>query len=109
MCYYIVENYGSLLYKDRQNYRPSAAFLLSDDDEKDVEAVVSEAGSRLRLSGRMALRVFLHPEATVLEAVEAIKEDIMRTVKARLEIHTDSLVGENGEAKWQEQANVSSI
>jgi len=77
-----------------------------DDDEKDVEAVVSEAGSRLRLSGRMALRVFLHPEATVLEAVEAIKEDIMRTVKARLEIHTDSLVGENGEAKWQEQANV---
>ena len=43
------------------------------------------------------------------EAVEAIKEDIMRTVKARLEIHTDSLVGENGEAKWQEQANVSSI
>ena len=70
---------------------------------------MSEAGSRLRLSGRMALRVFLHPEATVLEAVEAIKEDIMRTVKARLEIHTDSLVGENGEAKWQEQANVSSI
>ena len=78
-----------------------------DEDDKEEDVDVMEAGSRLRLSGRTALRVFLHPEATVQEAVWALKEDAMRTITARLDIHADTLVGEGGEAKWQEQTNVS--
>ena len=80
---------------------------VDEDNEEEDDVELMEAGSRLRLSGRTALRVFLHPEATVQEAVWALKEDAMRTITARLDIHADTLVGEGGEAKWQEQTNVS--
>ena len=43
-------------------------FFVSTDD---VEIV--DVSSRMRLSGRMAIRAFLHPRATVAEAKEAVK------------------------------------
>ena len=46
-------------------------WLFSDDVE------VIDVSSRMRLSGRMAIRAFLHPRATVGEAVEAVKEDLV--------------------------------
>jgi len=49
----------------------------------------------------------LHPEATVLEAIEAIKEDLMKTISARLDIHCDSLVGDD--TKGTDQPNVPVI
>ena len=36
-----------------------------------------DVSSRMRLSGRMAIRAFLHPRATVGEAIEAVKEDLV--------------------------------
>jgi len=85
----------------------NAEILIDDeaDDCQDLE--VQDSGSRLILSGKMTLRVYLHPEATVLEAVEAIKEDLMRTISARLDIHCDSLVGDD--TKGTDQPNVPVI
>ncbi len=48
----------------------------------------------MRLSGRMAVRAYLHPRATVGEAIEAVKEDLLRSLNARCDMHCDSLVGE---------------
>ena len=48
----------------------------------------------MRLSGRMAIRAYLHPRATVGEAIEAVKEDLLRSLNARCDMHCDSLVGE---------------
>ena len=45
----------------------------------------------------------------MLEAVKALKEDVMRSVSARLDIHADTLVGEDGVPKWNEQTNVSVV
>lgn len=58
----------------------------------DVEVV--EVSSRMRLSGRMAIRAYLHPRATVGEATQAVKEDLLRSLNARCDMHCDSLVGE---------------
>ena len=84
------------------------AEVLIDDEGIDCDDIeVNESGSRLRLSGKMTVRVYMHPEATVLEAIEAVKEDILRTISARLDIHCDSLVGD--ETKGTEQPNVSDL
>ena len=48
----------------------------------------------MRLSGRMAVLTFLHPRATVSEAVEAVKADLLKSLNARSDMHCDSLVGE---------------
>ena len=53
-----------------------------------------EVASRMRLSGRMAVLTFLHPRATVSEAVEAVKADLLKSLNARSDMHCDSLVGE---------------
>ncbi len=50
----------------------NSSFFSSPDE---VEVV--DVSSRMRLSGRMAIRAFLHPRATVREAVEAVKEDLV--------------------------------
>lgn len=48
----------------------------------------------MRLSGRMALRAYLHPKATVREAIDSIKDDFMKSLRARCDMHCDSLVAE---------------
>ena len=42
----------------------------------------------------MAVLTFLHPRATVSEAVEAVKADLLKSLSARSDMHCDSLVGE---------------
>jgi hypothetical protein len=43
----------------------------------------------------MAIRAYLHPKATVGEAIEALKFDLMKSLRARCDMHCDSLVAED--------------
>ena len=56
--------------------------------------ITVDSGSRLRFCGKMCIRVYMRPRATIKEASNAVKEDILRSLRARLEMHCDSLVGE---------------
>ena len=47
----------------------------------------------------------LYRYATVEQAVKALKIDILRTFKARLEMHCDSLVGDEIQAQWSKINN----
>lgn len=59
----------------------NAEFLLSDDvDSADLDCEVSDIIARMRLSGKMYVCAYLHSRATVREAVEAIKVDLMRSI-----------------------------
>jgi len=71
----------------------TADILLSDCPSLNEE-ITEEAESRLKLGGRMCVRVYMRPKATIKETSNAIKEDILRSLRARLEMHCDSLVGE---------------
>lgn len=48
----------------------------------------------LQLLGVLGSQVFLHQKATIFEAINAVKQDIVRSLSARLEMHWDSLVEE---------------
>ena len=68
------------------------------------DCVVADVMSRMQITGRMCARAFVHQNATVEQAVNALKIDIMRTFRARLELHCDSLVGE--EMKGPEEEDI---
>ena len=50
--------------------------------------------AELHLLGVLASQVFLSQNTTVAEAIRAIKQDIVRSLTARFEMHWDSLVEE---------------
>jgi len=58
------------------------------------DCIVSDVNSRMHITGRMCARAFVHRYATVEQAINALKTDIMRTFRARLEMHCDSLAGD---------------
>nr|CAG4637996.1 EOG090X0BI6 [Chydorus sphaericus] len=53
-----------------------------------------ECSSDLRFGGQMCIKAYLHGKATVREACQVIKEDILRSLWARCDMHCDSLIGE---------------
>jgi len=71
-----------------------ATYLTAEEDHQAPNEVTVDSGSRLRFCGKMCVRVYMRPNATIKEATNAIKEDILRSLSARLEMHCDSLVGE---------------
>ncbi len=71
--------------------------LLQDDIDLlggKEDCSVTTIHSRMRFAGKMFLCAFLHPDATVGEAAAAIRQDLIRSLRGRLQMHCDSLVGE---------------
>ncbi|XP_067000266.2 protein odr-4 homolog [Anabrus simplex] len=62
--------------------------------DKETEMLVQECCGEMKFQGILASRVFLHQKASVQEAVQALKEDIVRSLASRLEMHWDSLIEE---------------
>ncbi|GFG31428.1 hypothetical protein Cfor_09276 [Coptotermes formosanus] len=62
--------------------------------ERDDELEVIDCCGEMNFLGNLASRVFLHQKATVQEAEEAVKQDIVRSLASRLELHWDSLIEE---------------
>ena len=77
-------------------------FSTAEDCEESHD-VTADSGSRLRFCGKMCVRVYMRPSATIKEATNAIKEDILRSLRARLEMHCDSLVGEETKGTEKEE------
>lgn len=72
-------------------------YIPCDMDIKDGEELnVVEVVGEMKCTGILSSKVFLHQKATVEEAVKAVKEDIIRSWAARLEMHWDSLIEEEG-------------
>ncbi|KAJ9574644.1 hypothetical protein L9F63_008176 [Diploptera punctata] len=59
---------------------------------EDIQVV--DCCGEMNFLGNLASRVFLHQKSTVTEAVEAVKQDIVRSLASRLELHWDSLIEE---------------
>lgn len=68
--------------------------ILLDDVISD-DCIVSDVKSRMHLTGRMSARAFVHQSSTVDQGLLALKTDILRSFKARLDLHCDSLVGDD--------------
>lgn len=60
--------------------------------EKTVKVLSCSAS--MRLMGQLVSRTALHQKASNKEATNAIKQDILRTLVSRLELHWDSVIEE---------------
>ncbi|CAL1676002.1 unnamed protein product [Lasius platythorax] len=55
---------------------------------------VTSCSASIRLIGQLVSRTFLHQKASIAEANMAVKQDIVRSLGSRLEMHWDSLIEE---------------
>ncbi|XP_046441954.1 protein odr-4 homolog [Daphnia pulex] len=62
--------------------------------EIETKQEKQECSSELRFGGLMCIKAYVHGKATVREAGQVIKEDILRSLWARCDMHCDSLIGE---------------
>ncbi|XP_034183464.1 protein odr-4 homolog [Osmia lignaria lignaria] len=64
--------------------------------EKNINSDVriTPCSASIRLVGQLVSRTFVHQKANVEEASTAIKQDIIRSLASRLEMHWDSLIEE---------------
>ncbi|XP_073981413.1 protein odr-4 homolog isoform X1 [Rhodnius prolixus] len=61
-------------------------------NENDVNLLeIGNAQGKINFDGFISSKVFLHKSATLEEAITAVKEDLLRSFAARLDIHCDSL------------------
>jgi len=82
----------------------TAEILLEDDGLELEDANAETIRARMRLSGKLAFAANVDSSATIGEAAEAVKQDILRSLRARVRMHCDSLVGD--EASGSEVADV---
>lgn len=53
-----------------------------------------KVGGQIRIVGEIVCRLWLNSKVTIGEAIKAVKEDIMRSLATRMEMHWDSLTEE---------------
>ncbi|XP_033212140.1 protein odr-4 homolog [Belonocnema kinseyi] len=58
------------------------------------ETKIISCSASMRLVGQLVSRTFVHQKATIEEATNAVKQDVMRSLASRLEMHWDSLIEE---------------
>nr|CAG4635004.1 EOG090X0BI6 [Alona affinis] len=62
--------------------------------EAEVMQEKQACSSDLRFGGQMCIKAYCHGKATVREACQVIREDILRSLWARCDMHCDSLIGD---------------
>ncbi|XP_012261309.2 protein odr-4 homolog [Athalia rosae] len=58
------------------------------------DILITSCSATMRLVGQVVSRTFVHQKATIQEATVAVKQDVMRSLASRLEMHWDSLIEE---------------
>ncbi|XP_059483314.1 protein odr-4 homolog [Neocloeon triangulifer] len=79
---------------DEEESRLVAQFLVRNPIEPEAEVVKTKCAGVLTVGGHVHGRVFLHPKTSIEEVVASLKEDIVRSLRTRVELHTDALIEE---------------
>lgn len=67
---------------------------MNSNSSTNSDVNILDSGGRFRLIGKVASKLWMQPKTTIAEASEAVKEDILRSLTSRLEMHWDSLIEE---------------
>ncbi|XP_043472085.1 protein odr-4 homolog [Leptopilina heterotoma] len=99
-----VETIGKQLSKEKKTEKESSGDNESEKKilqvgiyipcQKNFDMQTIECTGSMRLVGQLVSRTFVHQKATIEEAVNAVKQDILRSLASRLEMHWDSLIEE---------------
>ena len=63
-----------------------------------MDVRTTPCSASIRLIGQLVSRTFVHQRASIAEANTAVKEDIVRSLASRLEMHWDSLIEEENDS-----------
>ncbi|RZF41642.1 hypothetical protein LSTR_LSTR008077 [Laodelphax striatellus] len=89
---------GNKSTKEEKTFEVNLYFQNEEVPNISDSLQVVDTTGELRCVGSLSCRVYLHQKASVEEAVKAIKEDIIRSLSSRLEMHWDSLVEDEVES-----------
>lgn len=67
-------------------------FLPSDPKESGENSEVLDCVAMMTFKGTIQCRAFVHARATVKEAIQALKQDVIRSIMARCNIHCEDLL-----------------
>ncbi|XP_036139942.1 protein odr-4 homolog isoform X2 [Monomorium pharaonis] len=79
---------------DSNNSLQVSLYIPCSQGNSDMDVKTTSCNASIRLIGQLVSRTFVHPKASVAEANTAVKEDIVRSLASRLEMHWDSLIEE---------------
>ncbi|XP_017876659.1 protein odr-4 homolog [Ceratina calcarata] len=69
-------------------------YIPCQENNTSSDVRITPCSASIRLVGQLVSRTFVHHKANIEEANTAIKQDIIRSLASRLEMHWDSLIDE---------------
>ncbi|KYM90373.1 Protein odr-4 like protein [Atta colombica] len=79
---------------DSNNSLQVSLYIPCSQDNSNMNVRTTSCSASIRLIGQLVSRTFVHQRASIAEANTAVKEDIVRSLASRLEMHWDSLIEE---------------
>lgn len=79
---------------DSNNSLQVSLYIPCLQNNSDMNIRTTSCSASIRLIGQLVSRTFVHHRASIAEANMAVKEDIVRSLASRLEMHWDSLIEE---------------
>ncbi|XP_071575950.1 protein odr-4 homolog isoform X2 [Temnothorax nylanderi] len=79
---------------DSSNSLQVSLYIPCSQDNSNMDVKTTSCSALIRLIGQLVSRTFVHQKASIAEANTAVKEDIVRSLASRLEMHWDSLIEE---------------
>jgi len=76
--------------------------------ESTGDMKILDSGANINVNGSISSTIFIHPRASVKDASLALRQDIIRSFAARLELHLDSLVSETDTTPEGKQRSILS-
>lgn len=68
--------------------------FLQKTNEDSVDVQTTSCSASMRLLGQIYSRTFVHQKSTASQVTKSVKEDIIRSLASRLQMHWDSLIEE---------------
>lgn len=79
---------------DSDNSFHVTLYVPCSQNDTDSDAKVTSCSASIRLIGQLVSRTFVQQRASIAEANAAVRQDIVRSLASRLDMHWDSLIGE---------------
>merc|ERR1712013_551334 len=93
---------GKTMEVEKKKGKSRGAKVEAEDEDEQEDAkrqvvVEEETSARMKLAGKLSCRAYLPPGATVSWARVAVRADLERSLKTRLLMHSESLLGAEDE------------
>lgn len=84
---------------DEEGHTFQMMFYEISKPEEPLPTEKKEKSSEIQLCGALGSRVFIHEKSTAEDAVKAVREDLLRTLASRLEMHWQTFEESEGKSR----------